>query len=306
MRRAGLKALAFSLTVISSMSATSQAIGAEDGKPVKTGWDGSGVSSQSWNQQPGTGIWSTVPFGVADDPNQYKFEFLCLVSGSSFDKSCLAATVQCAAAEGGHPVDWYVAPKGLKSPVWSFFSGPTCIYSEKPRDVMAEIAARIQQDFRNSRVAPASVTSQPGPNTLRGAETNFFAVAHQQSFDVQLLGQHVHITATPVEYTWSYGDGGSLGPTPFAGAPLPQDRWGEQTATSHVYARTGDFSVIAATQFRGTYSVNGGPPLPVPGEGTFASAPFRISVWRAETKTYADDCNQNPRGEGCPGVPVKP
>ncbi len=79
------------------------------------------------------------------------------------------------------------------------------------------------------------------------------------------------IVAKPVQYTWSYGDGTSLGPQTAAGGPLPQDRWGEKTATSHVYTQTGDFPVVLTTHFQGTYSVNGGPPLPIPGQGQFSS-----------------------------------
>ncbi|WP_230855059.1 PKD domain-containing protein, partial [Arthrobacter terrae] len=187
--------------------------------------------------------------------------------------------------------------------VWSFLSGPTCIYSEKPRDILAEIAAGIEHEFQNSPVAPATVGSQPGPNTLRGAETNLYAQATEQAFDLDLLGQKVHITATPIAYVWDYGDGIALGPTPNSGAQLPQDRWGEKTLTSHIYTHTGNFTVTVATHFRGTYSVNGGAPLAIPGHGTFNSALLPVSVWRTVTKTYADDCLQNPQGEGCGNAP---
>ncbi|WP_269048021.1 hypothetical protein [Paenarthrobacter sp. Z7-10] len=181
--------------------------------------------------------------------------------------------------------------------------GPTCIYAEKPKDVLDEIAATIAHEFKNSPVVPAALASQPGPNTLRGAETNFYANASEQTFNIKLLGQKVHITATPAQYLWNYGDGTVLGPTPYPGAPLPSDRWGEKTRTSHLYRQTGDFAVSVATYFRGTYSVNGGPALPIPGEGTFTSAPLPVSVWRSVTKNYADDCNVNPNGEGCGSAP---
>ncbi|MDQ6740531.1 MAG: hypothetical protein M3021_09270, partial [Actinomycetota bacterium] len=173
------------------------------------------------------------------------------------------------------------------------------VYSERPRDILAEIAASIEHEFQNSPVVPATVASQPGPNTLRGAETNLYADAVEQAFDINLLGQKVHIKARPISYVWDYGDGISLGPTPNSGAQLPQDRWGEKTPTSHIYTITGDFGVTVATHFRGTYSVNGGAPLAIPGQGTFISAPLPVSVWRSVTKTYADDCHQNPLGVGC-------
>ncbi len=285
----------------------SEATGAEDSEPPpNVDWIDHGIGTKGWNSIPGSDLFGSVPVGVPDAPDQYKFDFLCFVSDNNFDKACLASTVQCTAADGGKPVNWYSSPKEFAPPVWTFFKGPTCVYSEKPRDIMAEIAARIEQDFKNSNVVAATVASQPGPNTLRGAETNFYADAKQQAFDIDLLGQKVHLTATPVEYVWAYGDGAALGPTPFAGGPLPESRWGEKTATSHVYTTTGDYPVRVATNFRGTYAVNGGPALPIPGQGTFTSAPVQVSVWRSETKIYADDCNQNPRGDGCPGVPAKP
>jgi hypothetical protein len=90
------------------------------------------------------------------------------------------------------------------------------------------------------------------------------------------------------------------------GGPLPQGRWGEKTRTSHAYAETGDFQVTLTTSFQGTYSVNNGPPLPIPGQGQFTAAPQTISVWRSITRNYADDCIQNPRAQGCPGAPPVP
>ncbi|MEO5993758.1 MAG: hypothetical protein ABIP92_09455 [Arthrobacter sp.] len=168
--------------------------------------------------------------------------------------------------------------------------------------MLDRIAAMMQAEFQKLPIAPASVTAQPSPHTLRGAETNFFANATEQQFDITILGQKVHVFAKPVQYTWGYGDGTSLGPQLAAGGPLPQDRWGEKTATSHVYPETGDFSVVLTTHFQGTYSVNGGPPLPIPGQGQFSSLPQTISVWRSITRNYADDCLRNPLGQGCPGI----
>ncbi|WP_427173718.1 hypothetical protein [Arthrobacter sp. 92] len=147
---------------------------------------------------------------------------------------------------------------------------------------------------------------QPSPHTLRGAETNVYANAEEQQFDVIILGQRIHIIATPAQYSFDYGDGASLGPTTSAGGPLPQERWGEKTRTSHIYGQTGDYRIVLTTHFQGTYSVNDGPPLPIPGQGQFGSPPQTISVWRTITRNYADDCIRNPQGQGCPGVPSAP
>ncbi|WP_364403654.1 PKD domain-containing protein [Pseudarthrobacter sp. LMD1-1-1.1] len=242
---------------------------------------------------------------ASEDPNEYKYELQCHLGGGDFDTPCLARQLDCKDREDGAkgiPVMWLSRPRGVPGAVWAHHSGPTCLYDPKPEDLLPRIAADIQRQFQNLPVSAGAVVAQPSPNTLRGAETNFYAEAAEQQFDITMFGQKVHVVATPVQYTWNYGDGTVFGPQPSMGGPLPQDRWGEKTRTSHAYASTGDFQVVLTTSFQGTYSVNAGPPLPIPGQGQFNAPPQTISVWRSLTRNYADDCNANPQGQGCPGV----
>jgi hypothetical protein len=244
---------------------------------------------------------------VQDDPNIYKFEYLCLdAEKNNYDISCLAGTPECDEGESGRPVRWYSSLRAFDPPVWSPMSPDKCVYSENPVDVLGQIAGQIQAKFEQLPVAAGTSGIQPSPHTLRGAETNFYAEATEQTFAVDMLGQSVSIVAKPVQYRWDYGDGASLGPTTTIGGPLPQDRWGERTRTSHIYTQTGDFRVVLTTFFQGTYSVNNGPPLPIPAQGQFSAPPQTISVWRSITRNYADDCIDNPQGQGCPGVNVNP
>lgn len=207
-----------------------------------------------------------------------------------------------AGGEDGKPgtaIYWYRASRASSPLVWHYFSGPECVFGEKPRDVLAEIAGQIAHEFQRTPIAGAKIGSQPGPHTLRGKETNVWAEAVTQTFNLTMIGQKVTITATPVAYTWDYGDGTSWGPTPLHGAPLHEDRVGEQTQTSHIYAETGRLAINLTTHFNGTYTVNGGPELPIPGQGNIASPALPLTVWRAETHLYADNCFQNPQGVGC-------
>jgi len=286
-----------------------EAAATEDGEAR---WTETGVKPIVYVRDPQSGEFMLAPPNfVSDDPNQYKAELQCQVDENALDKKCLPGQVQCPPREpggkSGTPVIWKVTPKALSNPTWvdwkSGNNGPSCLYDEKPEDVLQRIAARIESDFRNLPIKPASLTAQPSPHTLKGAETNIFADAVEQQFDVTILGQRVRIVATPVEYTYAYGDGSSLGPTPFAGGPLPESEWGQKTRTSHVYQQTGDFQISLTTTFRGPYSLNGGPDMPIPGTGQFASPSQKVSVWRSITRNYADNCIVNPRGEGCPGVP---
>lgn len=274
--------------------------------PVGAGYNNTGLgvgSGTIYDEESGT-FFPAPPGYVPEDPNQYKYEFVCK---DDVNGSCVQDMLMCPDRGDGKPgkfVQWMVAPRAISDPEWGNWvplNGPTCLYDEKPEDILPAIAARILQDFQNLPIAPAVLTSQPSPHTLRGAETNIFADAQGQEFDVTILGQRVHLVATPVEYTYNYGDGTTLGPTPIAGGPINREQWGTKTRTSHVYESVGDFAVSVVTSFRGTYSVNGGPDLPVPGTGQFASPSQTLQVWRSVTRNYADDCNVNPAGEGCPG-----
>lgn len=268
-------------------------------------WSTSGLGV--WRYDAGAGVWVDAPGAVAENPNIYKFEYLCLdATKNNFDVDCLAGAVRCDQGRDGRPVRWYTSLRVFDPPIWSTIRPDRCVYLEKPVDVLGQIATQIQTKFQQLPINAGRSVMQPSPHTLRGAETNFYAEAIEQTFGVDMLGQSVAIVAKPVQYSWSYGDGTSLGPQAVAGGPLPQDRWGEKTLTSHVYTQTGDFPVVLTTHFQGTYSVNGGPPLPIPGQGQFSSPPQTVSVWRTITRNYADTCLQNPRGQGCPGVAPPP
>lgn len=292
------------LFVIFSMLVPASPGVADDG--VEADFGEVGIDVDGWTLDPGTG--TLVPPGqsaVSSDPNEYKYELQCHLGGGDFDTPCLARQLECKNGpdgEEGIPVMWLSRPRGVPGAVWAPHSGPTCLYDARPEDLLPRIAADIQREFQNLPVSAGSVTAQPSPHTLRGAETNFYAESVEQQFDITMFGQQVHVVATPVQYTWNYGDGTVFGPQPSMGGPLPQDRWGEKTRTSHVYGATGDFQVVLTTSFQGTYSVNNGPALPIPGQGQFSAPPQTISVWRSLTRNYADDCNTNSQGQGCPGT----
>jgi hypothetical protein len=267
-------------------------------------WNTAGLGV--WRFDPAQKVWVDTPNSGLDSPFEYRFDYLCLVNNNDFDIACLAAATECNQGPNGRPVRWWWKLVVAGPTDWSRIFPDRCVYSEKPDDVLGKIAAQIQTKFEQLPVQAGNSVMQPNPHTLKGAETNFYADAADQTFSVDMLGQNVSIIAKPVQYTWSYGDGTSLGPQTAAGGPLPQDRWGEKTLTSHVFTQTGDFPVVLTTHFQGTYSVNDGPPLPIPGQGQFRSPPQTVSVWRSITRNYADDCIRNPQGQGCPGAAPVP
>lgn len=266
-------------------------------------WDaGLEIGGHRWDQERGEFVWKDPSFAETD-PNEYRYDLECHLGDGEFDLKCLRGQLKCdegSDGDTGIPVAWFSRPRDVGGKQWGRV-GRSCLYDPKPEDVLPRIAASIQKRFETLPIDAGAVTAQPSPHTLRGAQTNFYAESVEQQFDITMFGQKVHVVATPVQYTWNYGDGTVFGPQPSMGGPLPQNRWGEKTRTSHAYGSTGDFQVVLTTSFRGTYSVNDGPPLPIPGEGQFSAAPQTISVWRSITRNYADDCTVNPKGQGCPG-----
>ncbi|NWL10884.1 hypothetical protein DM793_06190, partial [Paenarthrobacter nitroguajacolicus] len=212
------------------------------------------------------------------------------------DRGCL--TMECPAktpgGEEGTPVIWRQAPKSITNPTWTDYpavSGPTCLYDPQPENVLANIAARILNDFRQLPVNPGSLEAQPFPHTLKGGPTNFYATTGEQGFDVTILGQAVHLTATPANYTYAFGDGTNLGPTPAAGYSIPEAEWlNNETRTSHIYTDTGNYQATLTTSFTGTYSVNNGPPLPINGTLDITTPAKTIHVWKTEKALVADTC----------------
>ncbi|WP_017199211.1 hypothetical protein, partial [Arthrobacter sp. M2012083] len=209
---------------------------------------------------------------AVDDPNQYLADTHCRADGpDTKDPGCdaLSCPATNPAGEEGTPVIWKEAPKAIANPGWTDWipvSGPTCLYDPEPENVLANIAARILNDFRQLPVNPGSLEAQPFPHTLKGGPTNFYATTGEQGFDVTILGQAVHLIATPANYTYTFGDGSALGPTPAAGYPIPEAEWlNNETRTSHTYTDTGNYQASLTTSFTGTYSVNNGPPLPING-----------------------------------------
>ena len=194
---------------------------------------------------------------------------------------------------------WFTGLKQADPEQWRRMDSPSCVYAVEPVDVMEEIAGLVLREFQSRPVDPGVLGVQPSPHTLIGMQTNFFIDSPEQVFDLRLLGQEVRITAVPTEYTWNYGDGHTYGPVPDPGVKLATGRWGEQTATSHMYETTGDYPVSVTVHFSGEYSVNDGQAIPIQGRGEFTTAEQLISVWKTDRRSVADTCLDNPTAWAC-------
>ncbi len=280
-------------------SATAMAVGDGGGSGGEGGLGEDKVYVGAYYEIPGTGEWSHINTGIPDNLTEFMFELKCF-EGDVGNILCLNENERfCKAATGGKLVYWFSRLKD-SGQAWDPVSpDPSCIYSEKPRDIGDQIRETILTEFQSRPILPGTLALQPSPHTLIGAHTNFYVEATEQVFDFAMFEQDIRIVARPTEYEWNYGDGTVYGPASQAGGPLPPGRWGEETSTSHVYLATGNFQASVTVYFSAEYSINGGPMVPIDGRATVPSAPVAISVWKSESHNVADDCRVNPAGYGC-------
>lgn len=217
---------------------------------------------------------------------------------SPFGKLCDETRLgACKERPGGLAMQPQSTARGLGA--WRDDGVVTCVYGDQAVDVAGEIAARMESEFQRLPIAAGKFGSQPGPATLLNRETNFWVRSIEQVFDIELLGQRVHVRAIPTGYTYRYGDGAAKGPTQYFGPLLGEDQQFAPTVTSHRYSKTGDFQASVVTHFRGVYSVNGGPELPITGQGNVASPGVLVRVFAVEVRNVSGDCASNPGTWGC-------
>ncbi|MET4058899.1 hypothetical protein ABIB35_000428 [Arthrobacter sp. UYP6] len=258
-----------------------------------------GKVTGTWTRHEGSGVWTSAEIGLAEDKNGYYFELECFDGDVGYIDCLRGIAGDCKLGPDGRLVWWYSGLLVTPMAEWQRLpGGPWCVYSVNP-NVVAEIEGRIETDFQERPIASSNFVTQPNPHSLVGMENNMYINAEVQPFDMTLLGQDIRIVATPTEFEWHYGDGSSYGPVSFAGAALPAERLGEPTATSHAYLSPGDYLISIVVYYTGTYSINGGPMIPIDGRASVESDPQTLRVWKSESQNVADDCLVNPNGFGC-------
>ncbi|MBO0907999.1 hypothetical protein [Arthrobacter sunyaminii] len=268
---------------------------AESGK----GNMGKGGVTGTWTKHEDSGVWTSAEVGLAADINGYYFELECFDEGIGYIDCLPGLEGKCTLGPDGRSVWWYSGLLGTPMTDWQRLDGgPWCVYSVNPY-VIEEIEGRIATEFQERPIASSVFETQPNPHSLVGMENNMYLNAEEQTFDMTLLEQDIRIVATPTEFEWRYGDGTSYGPVSFSGTPLPPERLGEPTATSHAYSDPGDYQISVIVYYSGTYSINGGPMIPIDGRAQVESNSQTLRVWKSESQNVADDCLVNPAGFGC-------
>lgn len=128
-----------------------------------------------------------------------------------------------------------------------------------------EIVAMINREYLTLPIAPSAITHQPdGDWALINVDFIVMTDPEPQVFERELLGMGITFQATPVHYSWDFGDGSPPLETSSPGSPYPNHD------VTHTYTSAADaVEVSLTTTWQGTFQINGtGPWLPVSGYAT--------------------------------------
>ena len=126
------------------------------------------------------------------------------------------------------------------------------------------------------------VVEPPGGYVLAEVPVNVYAVDRGPTdLPTQVLGVPIVVRVTPVAWSWTFGDGGVVGPTSNPGGAYPA------LTNTHTYTRTGSFPITMRTHYSAQLSVAGGPFEPIAGQAAVESAPVTVEVLAGRTELRA-------------------
>lgn len=222
---------------------------------------------------PGGGSGSAVQGGggaTAPSGPRYRYRYVLACDGNTLDAPN-STTCELAAAQCTPPRLQYRQFRSTDGATWSA-SGTRCLTRQEATDGEA-VPGLTLADLRSLPIPGQAVVLEPGNGyALVGVPVNAVAGTTAVALQTAVLGAAVAVRATPVAYTWDFGDGTVLGPTPDPGALFPALR------TTHTYERGGDVQVVLTTTYAGEYSVEGGAFTAVAGTVDVPSPPVPLAV----------------------------
>lgn len=208
---------------------------------------GSQTGRETWRR--GTSIASSTPA-----PRQYVWTPACganrpgTAAGTVQDVTCGAAT-QC---DGGAILmALWSAPAGTNT--WARVRNQCMTTAQAVTAGAAVVIPTVTlEDVRRLNLPAGRANVEPSDGHVAlNIPTNVYAEAAPVTRQLNLLGFDITVEATPVSYTWEFGDGSTLGPTKDAGAPYPA------MTTTHTYGQPGNYGVTLTTAYTARYEVAG-------------------------------------------------
>lgn len=141
------------------------------------------------------------------------------------------------------------------------------------------------EEFTSLPIEVPTLTVQPNTGWVyAGLETVAYTNGDAQGFVVAVRGLDFYVVATPVEYSWSFGDGSPSLTSTDPGAPWPDH------TVSHTYAAAGRFRPSLTTTWRGDFrQAEDRQWYQVEGSGQTTTQGPLIQVHTARTRLVEDD-----------------
>ena len=142
-----------------------------------------------------------------------------------------------------------------------------------PPPGLVAVAAWRQMPFPDPRIQ-----AKPAVKGLANLPSYFWVAGPAtQTRSVSVGPYVVSVTATIVDYTWSWGDH-----TPQLSTNDPGTAWPAKSTITHPYPRRGRYPVTVASRWHGTFRINGGPTQDVigPDVSRTATLPYAVQELR--------------------------
>ena len=157
-------------------------------------------------------------------------------------------------------------------------------------------------DIAKFRPNPGVDLMQPDGWMIVGLSTNFYAHAARHIKEGTLLGGPASVRFSPVQYSWTYGDG-SARTTSTPGATWAAQGIAEfdATPTSHIYRAPGRYVIELTIGYAPEYRLGASATwIPVRGLVWAPANPLEaVAARNAKTVLVEEECTANPGGPGC-------
>jgi PKD domain len=150
--------------------------------------------------------------------------------------------------------------------------------------VDVDIRAAIARELQRLPLTPSTLSVQPPSGwTLVNADTVAFADDQEQTLTTTVLGFPVAIRATPMSFTWDFGDRSAPITTKDPGRP-----WPEHTI-AHRYTAEGTHRISLTTTWSAVFQIAGTAGWePVAGTATTTSTSAPLEVHEARSRLVAE------------------
>lgn len=191
--------------------------------------------------------------------------------------------------EGGGVGIWH---RLMRRPIgggqWEYW-GDVCLSGKDMRDFGILTPERVFKEMQELEWPTAELVVQPpGGRTLVNFRTNFYTeLVEPEIQTVRILGLQVEIEATPITFTWHWGDGNSTERTDWPGDEVPVDvsESDLDKLITHEYVSAGvTVSPSVDVTYQGRFRLDDTDWIPIPDTLTLTGDPAALEVIEARVQ----------------------